>query len=63
MTESTQPHDETFVSLLRKGLHESDIPPADVTTFAKAVFSWRTIDADLARISYERSNEEMMPDE
>lgn len=38
MMESTPQHDEFLTSLLGKGLEESDKPPADVTTFAEAVF-------------------------
>jgi hypothetical protein len=63
MTESTPQHDETLVSLIQQGLEKADRPPADVTAFAKAVFSWRTIDAELAWISYDVPNEEMSPDE
>ena len=63
MTESTPQHDEMLVSLIQQGLEGSDRPPADVTAFAKAVFSWRTIDAELAWVSYDLSSEEMSPDE
>jgi hypothetical protein len=63
MTESTLQHDEMLVSLIHQGLDEADRPPADVTAFAKAVFSWRTIEAELAWVSYNLPNEEMSPDE
>jgi hypothetical protein len=48
MTESSPQHDEILVSLIQEGLEGCDRPPADVTAFARAVFSWRTIDAELA---------------
>jgi len=63
MTMSTPHQSETLVSALRKAFEESDKPPADVTTFAEAVFSWRTIDADLVWVFYDLPNEEMTPDE
>ena len=63
MTESTPQHEEMLVSLIQQGLEESDRPPADMTAFAKAVFSWRTIDAELAWVSYDVLNEDMSPDE
>ncbi|MET0697728.1 MAG: hypothetical protein ABWZ58_09910 [Acidimicrobiia bacterium] len=54
MTESTRPQEEErLLSLLRRGLDQSDASPADVTEFAKAALSWRTIDADLAQLSYD----------
>jgi hypothetical protein len=57
MTESTPQHDQKLVSLIQ---HRA---PTDATAFAKAVFSWRTIDAELAWISYDLPNEETSPDE
>jgi len=63
VTESTQPREQTLVTLLHQGFDGSDRPPADVTAFAEAVFSWRTIDAELDRISSTRTNQEMIPDE
>jgi hypothetical protein len=57
MSESTNPQEERLISLLRRGLDESDKAPADVTEFAKAALSWRTIDADLAQLSYDSSEE------
>jgi hypothetical protein len=52
-----------LVSLIQQGMQECDRPPADVTAFAKAVFSWRTIEAEVAWVSYDLPNEEMSPDE
>jgi hypothetical protein len=48
MTESSPQHDEILVSLIQEGLEGFDRPPADVTAFATAVLSWRTVDAELA---------------
>lgn len=54
MTESTRPQEEeSLLSLLRRGLDQSDASPADVIEFAKAALSWRNIDADLAQLSYD----------
>lgn len=57
MSESTNQQEETLISLLRRGLDESDPAPADVTEFAKAALSWRNIDAELAQLSYDSSEE------
>ncbi|MGH8914477.1 MAG: hypothetical protein ACRDZM_08180 [Acidimicrobiia bacterium] len=57
MSESTDRTEERVISLLRKGIEEADPVPTDVTDFAKAALSWRTIDAELAQIAYD-SNEE-----
>ena len=61
MMESTQPQEQALESLLQQGLDGSDKPPADVTAFAEAVFSWRSIDADWAESPLTRSNQEMTP--
>jgi len=63
MTMSTPHQGEALVSTLRKAFEESDKPQADVTTFAEAVFSWRTIDVDLVWGFYDLPDEEMTPDE
>ena len=61
--ETTQPPEQAVVSLLQKGFYGSDKSPANVTAFAEAVFSWRTIDAELERISFDAHDQEMIPDE
>ena len=61
--ESTWPQEQAFVSLLQQGFDGSDKLPVNVTAFAEAVSSWRTIDAELDRISLTRTNQEMIPDE
>jgi hypothetical protein len=57
MSELTSQQEENLVSLLRTGLDVSDPVPADVTDFAKAALSWRNIDAELAELSYDSSEE------
>lgn len=57
MSDSANQQEERLLSLLRRGLDQSDRSPADVNEFAKAALSWRTIDADLAQLSYDSSEE------
>ena len=57
MSESTSQHEERLLSVLRRGLDESDAAPADVKDFAKAALSWQTIDADLAQLTYDSIEE------
>ena len=57
MSELTSQQEENLVSLLRTGLDVSDPVPADVTDFAKVALSWRNIDAELAELSYDSSEE------
>jgi hypothetical protein len=58
MTESSQQSEDRVVSLLRRGLDESDPVPVDVVDFAKAALAWRNIDAELAELSYDSSHEQ-----
>jgi hypothetical protein len=57
MTKPTEHDDDMIMSLLRQGLDQSDPVPPDVTDFATASFSWRTIDAELAQLSYDSTDE------
>jgi hypothetical protein len=57
MTESTPLSEGRLLSLLREGLDKTDPVPADVTDFARTALSWRTIDAELAEIAYDSSEE------
>jgi hypothetical protein len=57
MTNPTDQGEEKIMSLLQLGLQQSDPVPPDVTDFAKAALSWRTIDAELAQLSYDSSDE------
>jgi hypothetical protein len=58
MTESSQQSEDRVMSLLRRGLDESDPVPVDVVDFAKAALAWRNIDAELAELSYDSSQEQ-----
>lgn len=58
MTESSQQSEDRVMSLLRRGLDESDPVPVDVVDFAKAALAWRSIDAELAELSYDSSHEQ-----
>lgn len=49
--------DAELLASLRKGLSESDPLPSDVVEFAKAAFSWRDIDAELAELEYDSADE------
>jgi hypothetical protein len=57
MTKPTDQGEEKIMSLLKLGLQQSDPVPPDVTDFAKAALSWRTIDAELAQLSYDSIDE------
>lgn len=57
MSESTDRNEDRVISLLRQGLAEADPVPTDITEFARASLSWRTIDAELAQIAYDSSQE------
>jgi hypothetical protein len=49
--------DEIILALLQKGFEESDPVPADVADFAKAAFTWRDIDAELAALDFDSADE------
>ena len=51
--ETQQPEDEMLIAHLRAGLAEADPRPRDVDEFARAAFSWRNLDAELAEIAYD----------
>lgn len=53
--ESTQT--EVLLAMLRKGLEETDSVPSDVAAFARAAFTWRDIDAELAALDFDSAEE------
>jgi hypothetical protein len=53
MTKPTDQGEERIIAVLQRGLEQSDPVPPDVTEFAKAALSWRTIDAELALLTYD----------
>ena len=59
MSELTNNHEE-IIAKLRDGLSQSDPIPADVSEFAKILFSWRDIDAHLAEIAYDSATDDAL---
>jgi hypothetical protein len=51
--------DEKLLATLRKGLADSDAVPSDVVEFAKAAFTWRDIDAELAELDFDSADEDV----
>lgn len=51
--------DEQLLAELASGLANSDPVPAAVTEFAKAAFEWRSIDAELAELVFDSSEEQL----
>lgn len=54
----TSREDDMLIARLRQGLYNSDPVPSDVTSFAKAAFVWRDIDAQLAELEYDSLSED-----
>jgi hypothetical protein len=50
---NTSNWDASLIAALRSGLDESDPVPGDVTAFAKAAYTWRDIDAELASLDFD----------
>ena len=46
-------NDEVLLELLRRGLEILDPVPPEVVAAAKAAFTWRTVDAELAEIVFD----------
>lgn len=60
MSEFNQPReDEQLLAVLREGLADSDAVPSDVVAFAKAAFTWRDIDAELAELDFDTADEDV----
>ncbi|HEX6301557.1 MAG TPA: hypothetical protein VF148_13920 [Acidimicrobiia bacterium] len=51
--------DEKLLAMLRKALADSDAVPSDVVAFAKAAFTWRDIDAELAELDFDSADEDL----
>ncbi|HEY6628049.1 MAG TPA: hypothetical protein VI193_03595 [Acidimicrobiia bacterium] len=58
MSENRDYTEAQLIELLRQGLVSTDPVPADVTDFAMAALTWRTIDAELAAIAFDSASEE-----
>ena len=59
MSKHDQDKDSGLIAALRDGLAASDPVPSDVKEFAKAAFSWRELDAELAELEYDSVEEEI----
>lgn len=59
MSEFDKARDDELVARLGKGLDTSDPVPPDVTEFAKAAFTWRDIDAELAELEFDSLDEDL----
>ena len=59
MSDAMHPEDEALISQLKSALEQTDPVPADVSEFAKAAFSWRDIDAELAAIEFDSSTADL----
>jgi hypothetical protein len=57
MTDSTR--DNEVLEILRKGMEESDAVPSTVSEFARALFTWRDIDAELAELTFDSVDEDV----
>ena len=58
MSDIHESSEQELMAKLRRALDAADPVPTDVTDFAKAALGWRTIEAELAAISYDSSTEE-----
>jgi hypothetical protein len=59
MSQEMNQEDTELIAQLRDALGEADPVPADVAEFAKAAFTWRDIDAELASIAFDSSTEDV----
>lgn len=59
MSNHDQDKDSGLIAALRDGLAASDPVPTDVSEFAKAAFSWRELDAELAELEYDSVEEDI----
>ncbi len=46
-------HDELLLHELKQALAETGVAPPEVLAAAKGAFAWRTVDADLALLTYD----------
>jgi hypothetical protein len=58
MIDKTPTDDQELISRLGQILDEADSVPGDVAEFARAAFTWRDIDAELAAIEYDSATED-----
>lgn len=55
----TSKEDAELLAALRSGLAQSDPVPSDVAEFARAAFTWRGIDAELAELDFDSAREDV----
>jgi hypothetical protein len=58
VSENTDHTESRLLELLRRGLESTDPVPTDVTEFAMAALTWRTIDAELAEVAFDSASED-----
>lgn len=51
--QSTSGEESSLIDSLRAGLIESDPVPEDVIAFARAAYTWRTLEAELATLDFD----------
>lgn len=54
----SRPENE-IIEILGKGLRQSEPPPSTISEFAKALFTWRNLDAELAALTYDSVDEDL----
>ena len=59
MSEFDKTREDELIAGLRRGLEAGDPVPSDVTAFAKAAFTWRDIDAELAELEFDSADEDV----
>jgi len=59
LSEFDRSREEELVAGLREALEAGDPVPADVAEFAKAAFTWRDIDAQLAQLDFDSAEEDL----
>lgn len=59
MSEPMKPEDQELLSSLKGILDETDPVPEETSQFAKAAWSWRDIDAELANLEFDSSTEDL----
>lgn len=59
MGRNDENRESELIAALRDGLTASDPVPPDVTEFARAAFTWRDLEAELAEVDYDSAEEEL----
>ena len=52
-------NEETLIEMLGRSLRQTDPTPSTVSEFAKALFTWRNIDAELAELAYDSIHDDV----